>query len=292
MQCILVQVVFLVYGCFATLESSPTDPQESKCCVLVRHRMDLPEDLREQLGWETLTHISGQRSNSSLKGALRPLCNHTILEVWSFRKTWHQGEGGEGHNARLEAESPSRRLASTSSLQEIAPQAFGWFSPPSFQKHAVFICVHPNSLFQIFDTCLESYVIYSFSSFHIISFHEAVGTCRDRRGISHQEEGFKCPTLHQLILVLQMGILWDPFWILFFYFLCKWLNDFNSYQMWKNLAAASCRTCKIYFAPQEVREMIPDVAIQPPQAIPVSELAKNIKSQRTFWCNVQNMDLP
>ena len=38
-------------------------------------------------------------------------------------------------------------------------------------------------------------------------YYEAVGTCRDRRGISHQEEGFKCPTLHQLILGLQMGIL-------------------------------------------------------------------------------------
>lgn len=42
----------------------------------------------------------------------------------------------------------------------------------------------------------------------------AIGTCRDRRGISRQEEGFKCLTLHQLILGLQMGILVGS-WIFF-----------------------------------------------------------------------------
>lgn len=71
----------------------------------------------------------------------------------------------------------------------------------------------------------------------------------------------------------------DPFWILFF--VLEVIDEYcNSYHTWKNLAAASCRSCKVYLDHQEVREMIPDVASQPPQAIfvddLVSELAKNL----------------
>ena len=63
--------------------------------------------------------------------------------------------------------------------------------------------------------CLKKSCVMSFSV-----RYEAVGTCRDRRGISHQEEGFKWPTLHQLILGLQMGILFGSCFLFW-----KWLMN-------------------------------------------------------------------